>query len=783
MGQTGRELESNEVSIVLIEENDADAELVLGELVAAGLRLKVARATNTAEVRAALTKGDGVDAVLCAYSSTGVKVWEALEIMQASVAAAPLIVVSRGLSDEQAAECMRLGAIDYILKDRLGRLPHALTQAIHHARAERASHEVERGYRRLFENLPMAVFRATSEGQILHANPAAVDMFGFADLESLVATSVVDLYVDPDDWKALLARLQTDKHMPDFECLMRRADGTEFWFSRVVHAAREEDGRVVVWETIGRDVTERREAMLRLRESQAYLSTAELELAESDGRLRSLLAGAPIAVTTLDRDGHFTFVGGSVFSQVGVDPSSPFGLLATEAFGDRPDLLEFWTSGLERDLLTDLEFGGRTFHVHGGPLRLSPDGEVIGVRAVALDITERVEAERRLSRRVAQQEILLELSRAGLEGRETSDFLATAVELVARGSETEFGTISELAPADDCLIPVAAYGHSEGIPPDRAPIDASSQDTLKSETPVVADYEAEPAPTRSPWMIECGVVTSMAVGIVGPVSPFGLLSVHSSVEREFSSDDLQFIHLASTIISVAVERKRAEKQRRMLLSRLVTAQEAERKTIADDIHDDAVQIMTAANMRLELFRMVLTDPAQVDAAQKLQETISLAIGRLRNLLFDLIPPDLDLHGLAAAFRRHLEQSEAHGGVAWELQAELDEEPAPQVRILLFRIFQEALMNVRKHARATTVTASLKTVDGGVMMRLSDDGAGFHPAVAEPLAGHLGLASMRERAEIAGGWWRLTTEPGGGTEVTTWVPAPRDGVSSAALARL
>jgi len=89
--------------------------------------------------------------------------------------------------------------------------------------------------------------------------------------------------------------------------------------------------------------------------------------------------------------------------------------------------------------------------------------------------------------------------------------------------------------------------------------------------------------------------------------------------------------------------------------------------------------------------------------------------------------------------------------------------------------------VRKHAHATSVTVSLKTVDGGVMMRLSDDGAGFLASVAEPLAGHLGLASMRERAEIAGGWWRLTSEPGRGTEISTWVPGPGDADASAGRA--
>lgn len=900
VGQTDGPLESRQLRILLIEDDDADAEFIVGELVSAGLQLDVVRATNKAQVRAALTSVDSVDAVLCAYHLRDLDPLAAIGIMRASGVAAPLIVVSRGLSDEQAAECLRLGAIDYILKDDLGRLPHVLTQAIQHARAERAGRELERSYRHLSENLPMAVYRTTSAGQILNANPAAVELFGFADPESMLATSAIDLYVEPDERRTILVRLQTEGPLLEFESRMRRVDGSEFWFSRVAHVASEADGPIEIWEIIGRDVSERKQK--------------QLDLTESEERLRSLLTGAPVAVTTLDRDGRITFAGGSVFSERGLDPLGIVGLLVTEAFANRPDILELWTRALEQDLQADVEFGGRAFHLRCGPFRLTPDGDVIGVRAVAFDNTERVEADRalrqseevyrvlfeqsavgislrdvprdglpgrvrwntpmlemhgveanpddsswtstvtgdeekdaeeeyslllsgetnelrqrrmltrpdgktvwvdlstvlvrdrdeqplrfqtmalditeqiaaetRLSRRAAQQTILLELSRAGLEGYETADFLATAVELVARGTDTQFATVLEMRPSDNRLIRVAVHGDPQGEPPAPVPLNAPflMVEALKSDTPlVVLDYQARPELQRTPWMIEFGVVASMAVAIRGPISPFGVLTVHSNVTREFSADDLQFMQLASTIISVAVERKREEKQRRLLLGRLVTAQEAERKTIAEDIHDDAVQVMTAANMRLGLFQMGLTDPGQVDAARKLQEMISLAIGRLRNMLFELLPPDLDRHGLAAAFGSHLEQFEADVGVRWELQTELDDEPPPQVRILLFRIFQEALVNVRKHAQASTVTVSLKTVDEGVMMRLADDGAGFLASAAEPVAGHLGLASMRERAEMAGGWWRLTSELGRGTEISTWVPAPPDDEASARAA--
>ncbi|MEA2646235.1 MAG: hypothetical protein QOE92_1318 [Chloroflexota bacterium] len=748
------------LKLVLIEDSDADAALILAELSSAGVAVDTERAATRGQVRAALTRRDAADAVLCGYRGKGVNVRQALAVMASTRTTAPLIVVSRGLTDEQAAECMRLGATDYIVMDRLGRLPQAVTQAVEHSRLERDRREVEHSYRDLFENIPMAVFRATAEGTILHANAAAVGVFGYPDLESFLATSAFDLYVDPRDRTTVLDRLKSEGHLLDFECPMRRADGSVFWFSRAIHAVRQDPDRIFVWETIGRDISERKEA--------------ERELVKSQERLRSLLAGTPVAMITLDREGCVTYAGGSVFAQFGVDPASIVGTVLTEAFPERTDLLALCDEALTSELQTDLQWEGRTLHVRCGPFRVPPDGEIIGIRGVAFDTTDRVDAEHRLSRRVEQQAILLEMSRAGLEGTETATFLAASVGSVARGVETPLATILERRPSDGHLVRVASHGLSLDTPSDHAGSAASDliDDALKTQSPVLTfDYVANPDIPQSGWMIDAGIVASMAVGIAGPVKPYGVLAVHSTVPRVFDDDDIQFIHSASTIISVAVERKRGEKQRQLLLGRVVSAQEAERKTIAEDIHDDAVQVMTAANMRLELFRMALTDPGEVAAAAKLQEVISLAIGRLRNLLFELIPPDLDRHGLVAACKRHLAQFEGIAGPRWIVRNELDVEPSPQVQILLFRIFQEAVMNVRKHAEATRATVSLKSSDGGVLMSVSDHGVGFDASAVDPVAGHLGLAAMRERAEVAGGWWRLTSERGHGTQIATWVPAP------------
>jgi signal transduction histidine kinase len=125
---------------------------------------------------------------------------------------------------------------------------------------------------------------------------------------------------------------------------------------------------------------------------------------------------------------------------------------------------------------------------------------------------------------------------------------------------------------------------------------------------------------------------------------------------------------------------------------------------------------------------------------------------------------------------YLDQVMAGAGLTFELTHDLDTEPPPETAITVFRICQEALTNVRKHARASVVKVSLTSVDQGVRVRVTDDGVGFdQPADSQVKHGHFGLIEMRQRAEVAGGWWSIRSEPGSGATVEFWVPAvpPRE----------
>jgi PAS domain S-box-containing protein len=217
--------------------------------------------------------------------------------------------------------------------------------------------------------------------------------------------------------------------------------------------------------------------------------------------------------------------------------------------------------------------------------------------------------------------------------------------------------------------------------------------------------------------------------------------------------------------------ERSHDERRRLLAGLVRAQEEERERIAADVHDDSIQVMTGAAIRIQLLADQLADPTQRQLLGRLDESVRTSIGSLRQLLFELRPPALDAHGLGAAIETYLSHTLEPEGMEYALRDELDEEPPSEVRTVLYRVAQEALSNVRKHSRASRVDVLIESSMGGWTVRVEDDGAGFEveeAAVERP--GHLGLIGMRERVETSGGRMSVVSSPGAGTTVEFWMPS-------------
>lgn len=234
--------------------------------------------------------------------------------------------------------------------------------------------------------------------------------------------------------------------------------------------------------------------------------------------------------------------------------------------------------------------------------------------------------------------------------------------------------------------------------------------------------------------------------------------------------DLTEAQRAQFVLRRGVEILMSEsRDRQALLRHLIRAREEERVRIAADIHDDAIQLMSAANLRLQQLRLRLRDEAAGRILDKLQEAITLSSSHLRQLIFDLRPSGLEDGNLGVALRVYLEQMYADTGIVYRLDDRLSARAPDGTALLIYRNVLEVLANVRKHARASTIVVELLVIEDGCLVRIVDDGVGYDPADVEDRPGHLGLVLIRERAELAGGWSRIESSPGAGTTVEFWVP--------------
>jgi signal transduction histidine kinase len=258
----------------------------------------------------------------------------------------------------------------------------------------------------------------------------------------------------------------------------------------------------------------------------------------------------------------------------------------------------------------------------------------------------------------------------------------------------------------------------------------------------------------------------------------GVLDVQSVAVNGLTERDEFILSMLASQIAIAVENARlyeelaqahAEIQRKAdqlqrLLARTVDFQEEERRRIAADIHDSVIQLIYGALYETEgtLQRLPPGAAAQLDL-QNIQVSLKQAISEIYKAIYDLWPASLDEMGLFPSVRSYLVQYEEGTGISCRLR--IQGNPIrfnPAARITIFRILQEALYNVRKHAHATTVEVIFKFRAGRVTVMLQDDGIGFDQEKAMAEQHHLGLISMRERAENIGGTFTIESTPGRGS---------------------
>lgn len=217
-----------------------------------------------------------------------------------------------------------------------------------------------------------------------------------------------------------------------------------------------------------------------------------------------------------------------------------------------------------------------------------------------------------------------------------------------------------------------------------------------------------------------------------------------------------------------------DEDRTRLLRRTNAAIEQERNRIARDLHDGPVQGVSAASLSLEAALLMLKAgdvEGTIDVLTKLRQEIAGEANALRQLMAGLRPPVLEERGLMPALRDSLARFGAEQGMQAEFGGQLKTELPPDLETLAYRVVQEALTNVGKHAGASQVSVFVGTDQTQLRIEIEDDGKGFDPTAAREFlaSGRVGLASMRERVELASGTFAIRSTPGRGTAVMATIP--------------
>jgi len=755
----------------------------------------------------------------------------------------------------------------------------------------------EAKYRSIFEKATEGIFQTTPEGRFRIANPALVDMLGYASPEELIA-SVSDIprqvYVKPERRRELTRRLELQGFVRGFEFELYHKDGSIIWVSVNAHAVRDASGTVLYYEGTIQDITKRKRAEDALEMSQILQA--------------ALLDNIPDPAWLKDAEGHYLACNEPLAKLFGRTTAQILGKTVFEVVPQEAARLTREDQAAMRSRrpvvvempMADAQGHLRWFETVKSPL-FNEEEEVTGTVGISREVTERKWAENVLK---VQRDFGILLSATG-------DLSAAAERLLQLALENEAidcGTVYLVDPRTGAMDLVVQRGlsagfikHASHVVADSVqarPADPSRARSRRRGGPLaevvrrlkregllaletvpmqhggkvvaalnVGSHVHREIPLRSRQVIEA--IAAQAAGAIARIraeqslhthqqllektlyglhaavlivdartmtiqecnpaatrifgysreqmigqTPF-LLHVNEALWAEFQRhfdaavkekgflSEFEFRmrrkngalflteqHLlpirneaAQVVTWVGVirdvtERRRMEEGLREASRRIIEAQEAERQRVARELHDGVNQIIASAKMRLRKVEDLVggLGPAGREILARCDRLLVQALEENRRIAHDLRPSDLDALGLTTACRNFCTDLKSRTNLAVKCTlTRLSESLPPAVQLNLFRIVQEALNNVARHARARTVRLQIAFQGDSVVLRIQDDGRGFDLKTPRPAGqkGHgVGLTNMRERAASLGGTCEVKSAPSQGTTIIVRVPCEK-----------
>lgn len=664
----------------------------------------------------------------------------------------------------------------------IGNVPHMLLLArditLQH-QAQDALRRNERLLRFLYEENPTMYFTITPDGNIKSVNSFGAKALGYT-VGELTGKPIFSVFTQVDHG-AVQEHLNNCLTHPgstlEWEVRKTCKDGRWLWVKETAVAVTSPENEMVIL-IVCRDIEARKQAEEALQKSRLMLTEAQRVARLGSWELNL-------------EDRHLTW-SNEVFQIFEINKNkfdtSYEAFLALVHPDDRESVDKAYRDSLINKSAYDIVHrllmpDGRIKYVNEKcETQYDKTGKPLRSLGTVLDVTQNILIQKELEEKAERQNFIAELGKLAIVETELDIIFKTAVTGLANLLGVAYAKILELAPDGETLLLRAGVGWHNGLIGTArisAGNDSQAGYTLQQkEVVIVKDLRRETRFNGPPLLKDHGVISGISVIIEGTEKPFGVLGAHTSVYREFSQNDVDFLHSLAYVLSETIDRTHARnlilqsrEELRNLTQRLQNIREEERMKISREIHDDLGQRLTALKMDLAWINRHLPNDSK-DLSEKLNAVISLTDSTLditRRIALELRPAILDDLGLTPAIEWEVQQFAQRSNCSYTLNLQ---DTAPHLdrdrTITIFRILQEALTNITRHAHASHVDIILNSDDEKTQLIVSDNGTGMRTDYA-PDVDTLGIMSMRERASALGGRVNISNGNNGGTIVTLEIP--------------
>ena len=637
--------------------------------------------------------------------------------------------------------------------------------------------EAEARFRTLVEHIPAMTYMEAADNKgretdFLYMSPQIEAVLGYSPAEWMADPELFARTLHPDDRERVLEEdARTARTGEPFKMEYRHLarDGSVVWMRDEAVLVRDHEGEPLYWLGVQFDITDRRET--------------EEALRQSEGRYRTVVKQAAEGIFVVDIDTKLILEANAAYRDLlGYTAQDMLGLgltLYDVVAHDRESIDDY-----VRQIVEDrVHFIGERRHRRkdgslvdvevGSSVIPYGDGEALCV--IVHDISERKRSAERLQRSL---DALLGLYEAGQilsSSLEREEIGSRLLEIASRVSNLTAAVIS--IPDEEGELRIWRSTGLEGLwrkvrfSPEAVSARQKVLETRKYQTIRLR----QPGNADGPHLVSLNLPLLVRDRLIGVLEAYG---PEALTERQYEETLISLANQgASALENARLYAELAKRENRLqdLIRKLITAQEEERRKVSYEVHDGLAQTAAGAHQLLQAFARQhppTSDKGRKDLARVLK-LVQQTVGEARYVIADLRPTALDDLGLAAAVRLQVEKISSQGSQVDYEEALGDERLPAEVETALFRVAQEALTNVNKHAPSARVRITLRRLNDSVRLQVRDWGPGFNPEKITDGGGpgeRLGLSSMRERVALLGGHLEVHSRPGEGTEVVAEIPS-------------